>query len=132
VIRWTLTGGALFGLLAVALGAFGAHALAGRVPASALETWATASDYLAMHAVALLASGALMAQRAGARLLGGAAACFLAGSVLFSGSLYVLALGGARAWAAVTPFGGTILIFGWGLLTAGVWRHFAPPVGGRS
>jgi uncharacterized membrane protein YgdD (TMEM256/DUF423 family) len=131
MMRLALIGGALCGLLAVALGAFGAHGLESRVTAAALATWTTASDYLAMHALALLATGALMAQRPGTRLLGAAAACFLAGSVLFSGSLYILVLSGVRAWAAVTPFGGTILIIGWGLLTAGVGRHFAQPAGGR-
>ena len=125
--RLTLTIGALFGMLAVMLGAFGAHGLKARVSAELLTTWATASDYLALHALVLLALGSLWAQRPGSRLLATSAGCFILGSLVFSGSLYIRVLSDVRAWGAVTPFGGTFLILGWALLAVGLWRAFSPP-----
>lgn len=122
--RVMLTLGAVYGLLAVALGAFGAHGLATRVPAERLATWATGADYLGLHALALLAVGALLALRPGERLLAFAAACLAGGALVFSGSLFVLVLTGARWWGAVTPFGGLTLILGWALLAIGAWRAF--------
>lgn len=124
--RFTLTLGAVYGLLAVALGAFGAHGLAARVPAERLVTWATGADYLGLHALALLAVGALLALRPGDRLLALAAACLAAGALVFSGSLFVLVLTGIRWWGAVTPFGGLTLIVGWAALAVGAWRAFGP------
>lgn len=124
--RLSLTLGALFGMLAVMLGAFGAHGLKAHVTAERLTTWATASDYLALHALALLALGALSAQRPASRLLALSAFCLISGSVVFSGSLYVLVLTDVRAWGAVTPFGGSLLIVGWGLAAAGLWEAFSP------
>lgn len=124
--RLTLTLGAIYGLLAVALGAFGAHGLTGRVSAERLVTWATGADYLGLHALALLAVGALLALRPGDRLLALAAGCLAAGALVFSGSLFVLVLTGMRWWGAVTPFGGLTLILGWLLLAVGAWRAFGP------
>jgi len=123
--RLSLTLGALFGMLAVMLGAFGAHGLRTQVTAERLTTWATASDYLALHALALLALGALSAQRPGSRLLGLSAWCFVFGTLVFSGSLYILVLTDVGAWGAVTPFGGSLLILGWGLLALGLWKAFS-------
>lgn len=114
--------GALGGLLSVALGAFGAHALRGRVAEDLLATWDTATTYLGMHAIALLVCGLLGLQRPGLRLVGAAAWTFLVGTLLFSGSLMVLVLTGVRAWGAVTPFGGVALLLAWGLLAVGAWR----------
>jgi uncharacterized membrane protein YgdD (TMEM256/DUF423 family) len=122
--RLALTLGAIYGLLAVALGAFGAHGLAVRVPAERLATWSTGADYLGLHALALLAVGALLALRPDARLLVLAAVCLAAGALVFSGSLFVLVLSGERWWGGVTPFGGLTLIAGWALLAIGVWRAF--------
>lgn len=114
--------GAICGGLAVGLGAFGAHALHDRVEASLLGTWETATSYLGLHAVALLVCGLALSQRpGGARLIDAAAWSFLIGSLLFSGSLYLLVLSGVRAWGAVTPVGGITLIVGWVLLAAGAW-----------
>lgn len=113
--------GALFGLAAVALGAFGAHGLEARVEADRLETWATAAQYLAWHAPALLALAALTGQRT-SRLLAAAGFCLIAGTLLFSGSLFLLVLSDISAWGAVTPFGGVTLVVGWGLAAAGLWR----------
>ena len=124
--RYTLTIGAVFGLLSVSLGAFGAHGLQNQVSAQLLATWATASDYLGMHALVLLVVASLSAQRPGSRLLTLAAWCFVIGSLLFSGSLFVRVLTDVRAWVAVTPVGGTVLIAGWTLLAFAGWRTFSP------
>ena len=121
--RIWLTLGAVWGLLTVALGAFGAHGLRGRIADDLLVTWGTGADYLGMHALALLACGLLALHIPGSRLIGAAAWCFVVGSLLFSGSLFALVLTGMRGLGAVTPFGGTLLIAGWALLGIGAWRN---------
>jgi uncharacterized membrane protein YgdD (TMEM256/DUF423 family) len=105
--------GALAAALGVALGAFGAHALKARLSADMLAVWQTAVQYHLWHALGLVAIG-LLAQHLPASFLvrlGGW--LILAGIVLFSGSLYVLALSGTRWLGAVTPFGGACFIAGW-------------------
>ena len=101
---------AILGLLGVALGAFGAHALEGRLTPRGVELWQKGTLYHLVHAVAMLAT---------ARKDGGASAatwCFAAGIALFSGSLYALATTEVSAFGAVAPFGGTALLAGWTLL----------------
>lgn len=112
--------GALFGLLGVAAGAFGAHALRDHLDPARLQAFETAVRYQLVHALALLFVGAKApsAPRPGARLAGG---LFVAGVLLFSGSLYTLVLTGAPAWGAVTPFGGLCFMTGWGLLAFAFW-----------
>ena len=120
--RLTLVLGAAFMFVAVALGAFGAHALKGRLTPDMTSVWQTAVQYHAWHALALLALGLLMLhfpERAG---LGLAGWLFVAGIVLFSGSLYVLALTGVRGLGAVTPFGGVAFLAGWATLVWAVAR----------
>ena len=124
--RVWLTLGAVYGLLTVSLGAFGAHGLRGRVADELLVTWGTGADYLAFHALALLACGLLTLHVPGSRLIPAAASCFALGSLVFSGSLFLLVLSGVRALGAITPFGGFLLICGWGLLALGSWRGLAP------
>ncbi|HLT46555.1 MAG TPA: DUF423 domain-containing protein [Rubricoccaceae bacterium] len=114
--------GAVSGALAVAAGAFGAHALEGAVAAERLATWATAAHYHLAHALALVAAGLVAAHRPG-RLVRAAGWLFLAGTVLFAGSLYALVLLDLPALGAVTPLGGVAFIAGWGCLAAGVWRR---------
>lgn len=121
--RIWLTLGAVYGLLTVTLGAFGAHGLRGRVADDLLVTWGTGADYLGIHALALLACGLLAMQVPGARLIVAAGWCFSIGSILFSGSLFALVLTGVRGLGAITPFGGTLLILGWALLALGAWRN---------
>jgi uncharacterized membrane protein YgdD (TMEM256/DUF423 family) len=121
--RIWLTLGAVWGLLTVALGAFGAHGLRGRVADDLLVTWGTGADYLGMHALALLACGLLALHIPGSRLVTAAGWAFALGTLVFSGSLFILVLSGVRAWGAVTPFGGILLILGWGLVAAGAWRN---------
>jgi uncharacterized membrane protein YgdD (TMEM256/DUF423 family) len=101
---------ALLGFFGVALGAFGAHGLRGRIPAEGLEIWKTAVLYHLVHAAVLAALGL-----AGERLRGAAVAAglFVAGILVFSGTLYALALSGRPFWGAITPVGGLALLAGW-------------------
>jgi uncharacterized membrane protein YgdD (TMEM256/DUF423 family) len=117
--------GALSGVVAVALGAFAAHALRARLEPAMLEVFETAARYQLVHAVALLAVAALLA-RGGSRAFSAGAALFAAGTVLFAGSLYALALTGVRAWGAVTPLGGACLIAGWLAIAIGCLRSLPP------
>lgn len=103
---------ALLGAAGVALGAFGAHGLRERLGADALGVWETAVRYHLVHAVALLA----LALSPNAPALRSAGWLFAAGILLFSGSLYALALGGPRVLGPVTPIGGFALIAGWAWL----------------
>ena len=121
--RLALPAAALLMAAAVALGAFGAHALKARLPPDALALWQTAVNYHAWHALGLLATATLMLQVEGRRTIRLAAACFAVGIVLFSGSLYALALGAPRAFGAVTPLGGAAFIAGWIALALGVARR---------
>jgi uncharacterized membrane protein YgdD (TMEM256/DUF423 family) len=105
---------AILGLLAVAAGAFGAHALSGDPRASALVE--TASRYQLWHALALLLVVALKLP------VRRPAAAWLAGIALFSGSLYALALGAPRSLAILAPVGGALLMLGWALLALSAWR----------
>lgn len=107
--RSLLLAAAVLGAVGVALGAFGAHGLRARLDAHALGVWETAVRYHLVHAVALLAI-ALSPHAAALRASGW---LFAAGIALFSGSLYVLALGGPRALGPVTPLGGLAFIAGW-------------------
>lgn len=116
---WLL--GASFGFVAVAAGAFGAHALRERLPDRALETFEVAARYQMYHALAILAAAwALDRWGAGSALAAGWA--FTIGIVLFSGSLYLLSLTGARWLGAVAPVGGVALLAGWALLAWSGWR----------
>jgi uncharacterized membrane protein YgdD (TMEM256/DUF423 family) len=99
------------GAAGVALGAFGAHALRGRLPPELLATWQIAVQYHLFHSVALLALG-LFASATG-RPVRLPALLFCAGVLLFSGSLYLLAGAGQRWAGPVTPVGGLLLIAGW-------------------
>ncbi|MDF3980926.1 DUF423 domain-containing protein [Luteibacter sp. PPL201] len=98
------------GLSAVALGAFGAHALRGTIGVDALSTWHIGVEYHFWHALALFGAAAGLAQGAWRRA---ALALFPVGIVLFSGSLYALALGAPRWTGAITPLGGVCFIAGW-------------------
>jgi uncharacterized membrane protein YgdD (TMEM256/DUF423 family) len=119
--RSLLLAGVAGGLLTVLLGAFGAHGLEGSLPEIHLEWWRKAVDYQALHSLALLACGLLALHHPSRRLLlaGGG---FATGILLFSGSLYLLALTGIRGLGMITPFGGLAFIIGWLLLGLAVWR----------
>lgn len=112
-VFWVL--GCLFGLISVAAGAFGAHALRGRMGAEMLAVYETAARYQMYHALALLlvARLAVSARGAGVEVAGWA---FVVGIVLFSGSLYLLTLTGVRWLGAITPLGGVAFLIGWAAL----------------
>lgn len=111
-------------LLGVAAGAFGAHALRGTLAPELLAVFQTAVQYHLVHGLALLAVAILWGQWPDeAKRLRVCAWLLTVGIVLFSGSLYALALTGARALAAITPFGGTAWIIAWALLAWTAWRH---------
>jgi len=117
---WLLVA-ALNGFLAVASGAFAAHGLSGRLDAHALQIFETGARYHMYHALAIgLAAFAIRDAAAGAATV--AASFFLTGILLFSGSLYLLALTGSRGFAFVTPFGGLCFLIGWGALALAATR----------
>ena len=113
-MRWIWLG-ALNGFVSVAAGAFGAHALKTRLTPDMLAVFETGARYQMSHALALVLLGLLQLSRP-AMSLDGAGWSFLAGIALFSGSLYVLALSGVRAFGMVTPIGGVAFLVGWVLL----------------
>jgi uncharacterized membrane protein YgdD (TMEM256/DUF423 family) len=113
--------GSLSGLIAVAAGAFGAHTLRDRISADLLATFETGVRYQMYHALALLAV-AWAATRWTNSLTSVAGWLFVAGTLIFSGSLYALSLAGARWLGAITPLGGVAFIGGWLCLALAVWR----------
>jgi uncharacterized membrane protein YgdD (TMEM256/DUF423 family) len=112
--------------IAIAAGAFGRHALKERLSPDRLETFETAVRYQAYHGLALLAVS-VAAARFGGTAIWFAGIAFTVGTILFSGSLYALALTGARWLGAITPIGGLLLLAGWLALlwSALVSRAFA-------
>jgi uncharacterized membrane protein YgdD (TMEM256/DUF423 family) len=120
--RVMLASGAFSAALAVMLGAFGAHALKTRIDAEMLAVWRTAVEYHFYHSLGLLAVGMLLLHfpQSGALRLAGL--LMAAGIVLFSGSLYLLAITGARWLGAITPLGGAGFIAAWVALAVGVLR----------
>jgi len=104
--------GALSGFIGVALGAFGAHALKNRLDPDLLAAFEVGVRYQMYHAFALLAVGWAQTRWAG-KLLTASGWLFVAGTVIFSGSLYALSLTGLRWLGAVTPVGGLALLAGW-------------------
>lgn len=117
--RTLLAVAAVLGFLGVALGAFGAHALARRVPEERLVAFRTGVQYHLAHAVAIIAV-TWIAQGAGQDLALFAGWAFVAGIALFSGSLYALTLTGRRTFGAITPLGGVAFLVGWALVLASV------------
>ena len=115
--------------LAVILGAFGAHALEGRLDERAKEWYATASQYHFWHAVALWIAGDAVRTGRWGRV---SAALFLIGILLFCGSLYAMALTGETWLGAITPIGGLCFIAGWSLLAWAVLGEKGPRTGDAS
>jgi uncharacterized membrane protein YgdD (TMEM256/DUF423 family) len=108
--------GALMGLVGVGLGAFGAHGLRGRLTPDMLAVFETGVRYHMYHALALLATAALMARNVDGRAMLVAGWSFTAGILLFSGSLYALAFTGVTVLGAITPIGGVAFLVGWAAL----------------
>lgn len=114
--------GALGGLLSVAFGAFGAHALRDRLDAYSLGVYETAVQYQFYHSLALLVTALLLVQFPTSTLLKSSVLLFLLGILVFSGSLYILSFSGMRWLGAVTPLGGLAFIAAWGCLAAAGWQ----------
>jgi uncharacterized membrane protein YgdD (TMEM256/DUF423 family) len=109
--RQLLGVGAVFAFFGVALGAFGAHALRDRLSTEMLAIYQTGVQYQMIHALAMVALGAQ--ERVPVRVTGW---LFAVGVVVFSGSLYALALTGIRMFGAITPLGGLAFLIGWAIL----------------
>ncbi len=121
--RLFLVLGSLLAALAVALGAFGAHALQDQLAATnRLDTFETAVRYQMYHALALLAVALAGSQLVPSAFVSISGWLFLAGIILFSGSLYLLCFTGARWLGAITPLGGVAFILGWLCLAWGAWN----------
>jgi uncharacterized membrane protein YgdD (TMEM256/DUF423 family) len=108
--------GSVFGFLGVAFGAFGAHALKSRLSTEMLAVFETGVRYQMYHAFAVLIVAAAIGHLGDARLLGIAGWFFVAGVLLFSGSLYALALTGTGMLGMITPIGGLLFLIGWACL----------------
>ncbi|AOY90349.1 hypothetical protein BKP64_17320 [Marinobacter salinus] len=123
-MRAPLVLGAALALLAVMAGAFGAHGLRGAVSERSLEVFQTAVSYQMYHAIALVLVTLLSGLALNRRLLGLAAGFFLAGILLFCGSLYVLVLTEIRWAGPITPLGGVCFMVGWAMLVAAAgWQR---------
>jgi|SRR5690625_256101 len=107
--------GVINGFLAVALGAFGAHGLEGKISERALNTWEKAVNYQMFHTMALLTTGLLMTKIEGLGIMW-AGWLFFIGILLFSGSLYLYSTTGLTFLAMITPFGGIMFLVGWIIL----------------
>ncbi|MES2672945.1 MAG: DUF423 domain-containing protein [Pseudomonadota bacterium] len=120
--RYFLIFAAISGFLTVALGAFAAHALKQQLSVDSLAIFRTGVDYQMFHALALLAISLLINQQPKTTLLKLAGYAFIIGTLLFSGSLYALALGAPRAIGIITPLGGLGFLTGWLALALFAWR----------
>ncbi|MEI3604264.1 DUF423 domain-containing protein [Pseudogracilibacillus sp. SE30717A] len=113
--------GAINGFLAVALGAFGAHGLEGKISENAIKTWEKAVTYQMFHTGSILITAVLMLKFQSSTLMW-AGWMFIIGILLFSGSLYIYSTTGIRSLAMITPFGGVIFLIGWILLGYAVMK----------
>ncbi len=118
---WFLSVGAIFGFLAVALGAFAAHALRKRLSAEQITVFQTGVQYQMYHALGLLVVGSLrLTGMSFSGYIDFAGWAFIIGVILFSGSLYALTLSAIRRLGAITPLGGVAFLLGWASLVIGV------------
>ena len=121
--KWFLLFAAINGALAVILGAFGAHALKGKLSDALLNAWQTGVQYHMLHVLALMGLAILLVRLSHTpSLLSLTGYLWMAGMLLFSGSLYVLALGGPSWLGPITPIGGSLLIAGWLCFGAGIFK----------
>ena len=117
-----ITLASLSGMLAVVFGAFGAHALKGKLDDQALKVFETAVQYHFYHTFALLVVGVIALNQPQTMLLKSSGWLFVIGILVFSGSLYLLSLTGVRWLGAITPLGGLAFIAGWACLAATGWK----------
>ena len=113
--------GAVLMFVGVGLGAFGAHALRGRLTAEMLQVFETGVRYHFYHSLGLFVVGWL-AETHPSQWITGAGVAFAVGVFVFSGSLYILAISGVKWWGAITPLGGLAFVVGWLLLAVGSFR----------
>jgi uncharacterized membrane protein YgdD (TMEM256/DUF423 family) len=114
--------GSLSAFLAVALGAFGAHALRARLAPDMLAIYETGVKYHLIHSLGLILIGIILHWMSPGVLIQWSGWLLLAGIIIFSGSLYILSISGTKAWGAVTPLGGLSFLAGWILLAIGILR----------
>ena len=119
--RVFLTAGAVSAFIAVAAGAFGVHGLRGHLSVEMLDTFEVGARYQMYHALALVVVAWAQTRWPGSVTIT-AGWLFIIGTVLFSGSLYILSLTGVRWLGAITPFGGLAFLAGWLCLAWSVWR----------
>lgn len=120
--KFFLLSGSVLGLLGVAIGAFGAHALKGMLEAAGrADTFETGVRYLFYHAIALVLVGILSKEFPGNTIYW-SGNTFLLGTLIFSGSLFLICFTGINVFGAVAPIGGTLLIIGWALLFWSVFK----------
>jgi uncharacterized membrane protein YgdD (TMEM256/DUF423 family) len=117
-----ITLASISGMLAVTLGAFGAHALKGRLDDYSRGVFETAVQYHFYHSLALLAVGLLAVSQPQTAMLKTSGWMFFIGILVFSGSLYLLSVSGIRWLGAITPLGGLAFIVGWACLAATGWK----------
>lgn len=115
--------GAINAFLAVALGAFGAHGLEGKISEKYLKTWNTAVQYQMFHAIGLFVVAFLADKFSHVSLITTAGWSLFVGIILFSGSLYVLSISGIKVLGAITPLGGVAFLIGWTLLIVAAAKH---------
>jgi uncharacterized membrane protein YgdD (TMEM256/DUF423 family) len=120
--RFSLLAGSLLCFAAVAFGAFGAHAIKNLISSRYLEIFETGVRYHFLHAFALLFCGLYLKHFPRAKVFT-PPLFFFVGILLFSGSLYILALTGNSTWGMVTPIGGVFFLMGWLSLSGDVWKH---------
>ncbi len=118
--RIMITVGAVSAMVAVGAGAFGAHFLRDRLSEDLVTVFETGARYQMYHAFALVLVGMIMSRGAGAPAIW-AGWLFILGSIIFSGSLYALAITGTRWWGAITPIGGICFITGWAVFAWSIW-----------
>lgn len=122
--QFFLTIAAVLGAIAVAAGAFGSHALRAQLSDRALEIFETGARYQMYHALALLAVGILLGQaKLPSATLTIAGYAFIAGVLLFSGSLYALSISGMKWLGAIAPLGGACFMLGWVCLAIAAWKY---------
>lgn len=124
-MKGSIISGAIQGFLAVALGAFAAHALKNQLDAYGTDIWNTAIQYQMFHAVAILLAGILMSKAifGSVKQLKVAVICFNVGILFFTGSLMVLAITGIKVLGAITPIGGVFFLIGWIMLVMATVNH---------
>jgi len=120
--KWFLLWGGLQAFLAVALGTFGAHALKERLSVEMTAIYHTSVQYHFYHALGLLAVGLIALHLSSSSWISWAGGLMLAGILLFSGSLYLLALTGVRWLGMITPLGGMAFLLAWLCVVVGVWK----------